>query len=117
MSNPRFRALIYQDGMLVAAVTADENGWSIAGRNGYEEMIAAIRDHYKPAADTITALTAEVERLRAALADAGRALDGAARKMKGNCSGSDVNAAMLAAGRTAEARAALTSAPASGDKT
>lgn len=43
--------------------TADDNGWSIAARNGYEEVIAAIRDHYKPAADTITALRAEVEDL------------------------------------------------------
>lgn len=63
-------------------------------------------------------LTARVKELEAALADAGRALDGAARKMKGNCNGNDVNAVMLAAGRTAEARSALsTSQPELSDRT
>lgn len=51
---------------------------------------------------------AEIERLWAALAEAGSSLDWAARMMKGNCSGEAVNATMLAAGRIATARAALT---------
>lgn len=44
--------------------TQDENGWSQAARDGYEEVIAAIRSHYEPIADIITSLRAEVERLK-----------------------------------------------------
>ena len=46
-----------------------------------------------------------IERLCEALEDAGTALDWAARQMKGNCRGSAVSATMLAASRTAAARA------------
>ena len=44
--------------------TEDESGWSQAARDGYEEVITAIRDHYRPLANRITALEAENARMR-----------------------------------------------------
>lgn len=39
--------------------TQDDCGWSKAATDGYEEVIAAIRNHYAPLADEIARLTRE----------------------------------------------------------
>jgi len=67
---------------------------------GYER---GLRDGMAEAARPTDDLAVAVEALREAAAT----LDWAARRMKGNCSGSDVNAVMLAVGRATEVRAAL----------
>ena len=55
----------------------------------------------------VNALREENARLRGALKDSARSLSWAARQMKGNCRGSDIDAVNLAAGRAANS-AALT---------
>jgi hypothetical protein len=56
----------------------NEHGWSNAGIQACDEIIDAIRQHFTPLSDRITALTADVERLRVALkpfADEAKAWD------------------------------------------
>lgn len=67
-------------------------------RNG--NIVQAFASFEQPLAD-------RVRELEAALNDTASMLDWAARAMKGHCSGGDVNAVMLAAGRATAARAAL----------
>ncbi len=67
----------------------------------------ARRNVYKVAKTELTALRAERDALREALKSAAENLSWAARMMKGNCRGSDVDAVNLAAGHATEARAAL----------
>jgi len=70
---------------------------TLENKLAYQAALAALRT--RPTDD----LAVAVEALREAAAT----LDWAARRMKGVCSGSDVNAVMLAAGRATEVRAAL----------
>jgi hypothetical protein len=45
----------------------DDTGWTPDGIKGQDEVLDAIRAHYRPMADRLQALSAEVERYREAL--------------------------------------------------
>lgn len=66
------------------------------------DALAALRQHQSA---EIEVLRAENARLRGALKDSAGSLSWAARQMKGNCRGSDIDAVNLAAGRAANSAA------------